>query len=106
MESKGLVSREPNPEDRRTSIVKLTPAGQAAARELEQSTSDEFDPFSALRETERTELDTILRKLIAGVEAEMSSSEFPPAPLRWPPPPPPGKKWGPPPPPRGTQLTR
>lgn len=106
MESKGLVSREPNPEDRRTSIVTLTSAGQAAARELKHNADEEFDPFSTLSDNERNELDTILRKLIAGVEAKMSPSEFPPAPLRWPPPPPPGKKWGPPPPPPGLQPPR
>lgn len=106
MESKGLVSREPNPEDRRTSIVTLTSAGQAAARELKHNADEELDPFSTLSDNERSELDTILRKLIAGVEAKMSPSEFPPAPLRWPPPPPPGRKWGPPPPPPGLQPPR
>lgn len=106
MEAKGLVSREPNPQDRRTSIVSLTDDGQVAARELERSTDDEFDPFSTLNAEERAELDRMLHKLIAGAEAEMSPSEFPPAPLQWPPPPPPGEKWGPPPPPPGLQPPR
>lgn len=101
METKGLVSREPNPADRRTSIVSLTAAGDTAARELDQGTREEEDPFSALSEKERDELDRLLQKLIAGVEAQMPPTEFPPAPLRWPPPPPPGRHWGPPPPPRG-----
>lgn len=99
MESKGLVSREPNPADRRTSIVSLTPAGKAAARELDQDTDREFDPFSLLSDDERAELDRLLRKLIGGVEAKMSPTQFPPAPLQWPPPPPPDAQWGPPPPP-------
>lgn len=106
MEAKGLVSREPNPADRRTSIVSLTADGRAAADELGHANREEQDPFAALNNEERGELDRLLRKLIAGTEARMSPTEFPPAPLRWPPPPPPGKKWGPPPPPPGAQSLR
>lgn len=106
MEAKGLVSREPNPADRRTSIVSLTADGRAAADELGHATREEQDPFAALNDEERGELDRLLRKLIAGAEARMSPTEFPPAPLRWPPPPPPGRKWGPPPPPRGAGPLR
>ena len=106
METKGLVSREPNPADRRTSIVSLTADGQAAARELDQDARGEKDPFSVLDDEERGALDRLLRKLIAGVETQMSPAEFPPAPLRWPPPPPPGKQWGPAPPPPGAGPIR
>lgn len=106
MEAKGLVSREPNPADRRTSIVSLTADGQAAARELGHDARGEKDPFSVLDDEEREALDRLLRKLIAGVETQMPPAEFPPAPLRWPPPPPPGKQWGPPPPPRGAGPLR
>ena len=106
LEEKGLVSREPDPADRRTSIVSLTADGQAAARELDRDARDEKDPFSVLDDEERGALDRLLRKLIAGVETQMSPAEFPPAPLRWPPPPPPGKQWGPPPPPRGAGPLR
>lgn len=101
MEAKGLVSREPNPADRRTSLVSLTAKGKTEARELDQETDNEFDPFSLLSDDERAELDRLLQKLIGGVEATMSPTHFPPPPLQWPPPPPPGRDWAPPPPPHG-----
>lgn len=53
MEAKGLVSREPNPADRRTSIVSLTADGRAAADELGHANREEQDPFAALNNEER-----------------------------------------------------
>lgn len=99
MEAKGLVSRAPNPRDKRTSIVSLTDEGKAAAKA--QNTAEEFDPFGALSDKERGSLAGILDTLISAAESHMSPEDFPPTPLKWPPPPPPGDAWGPPPPPRG-----
>lgn len=99
MEDKALVRREPDPADRRTSVVSLTDQGAVTAREVEQRKHHEVDPFAVLNEEEKKHLDRILAKLIAGVESTMSSADFPPPPLQWPPPAPPGKKWAPPPPP-------
>ena len=80
MEAKGLVSRAPNPQDKRTSIVTLTDGGKAAAKE--HDTAEEFDPFSALSERERVGLAGFLDKLIAAAESHMTPEDFPPTPLK------------------------
>jgi DNA-binding MarR family transcriptional regulator len=64
-----LVTRAILPQDRRTQIVRLTPAGKQA---LDAMTPDHFawvsEMFGGLTEQERTQLYTLLGKLKASVQ--------------------------------------
>ncbi len=69
MERKGLVAREPNPEDRRSHLLRLTPKGKALRRstpELENFFQS-CGPCLKLEEFER------LRDLLAQLEHTMST---------------------------------
>lgn len=64
LEARGSVAREPDPDDRRARVVRLTPAGR---RLVEPAFADHVEvldhAFSALSERERGRLVTLLRKL-------------------------------------------
>ncbi len=63
LEKKGLVTREPNPDDRRSLLVKLTKRGKS----LKQSTPTLERIYGkccvSLQEEELQQLDTLIRKL-------------------------------------------
>lgn len=64
LESRGLVSRRPDPGDRRATLVALTPAGTTALRTIEQIRLREVEAFLAvLSGRDRASLDRILRQL-------------------------------------------
>ncbi len=69
LERKGLVSRLPNPNDRRGSLVELTEEGRDAVdRAMELHAVVESQLVGALTATERRTLEQLLRKLLLSVD--------------------------------------
>jgi DNA-binding MarR family transcriptional regulator len=65
LESAGLIVRRPDPDDRRGSLVELTPEGHTTAdRAIEDLVAAENELFRDLSATERQRLDRTLDKLI------------------------------------------
>lgn len=65
----GLVRRRPDPDDRRGTLVRLTPRGRRLIDEaLPVHVANEERLLSGLSARERESLDTLLRKLLAGLE--------------------------------------
>jgi DNA-binding MarR family transcriptional regulator len=62
LEQRGLVERRPHPEDRRSKLVRLTPAGRDAVERAERILDE---PPAELRELSSGDLDLLLR-LIEG----------------------------------------
>jgi DNA-binding MarR family transcriptional regulator len=66
LERKGLLERTPNPADRRGSLVRLTDAGRRVVDEaMTAHVEVEGRLVEALGTTERSQLETLLRKLLA-----------------------------------------
>lgn len=66
----GLVERRPDPRDRRGVRVRLTRQGlQVVNRAVESHVGREEELLAPLTADEREQLDRLLRKLLAGVEA-------------------------------------
>lgn len=71
MEEKGLVTWRKGPEDRRQKVVSLTPAGEDSYRRAYlPHTRFVSQSVGHLSPEEQHELDRLLRKLVAGFEAE------------------------------------
>jgi DNA-binding MarR family transcriptional regulator len=70
LEKAGLIRRVPDPRDRRGVLVELTEDGQQRidAAVTEQA-AKEIDAFSALSPKELTQLNALLRKVLASIEA-------------------------------------
>ena len=69
LERAGLVKRSPDPGDRRGTLVRLTPRGRRTIdRAIETHIDNERLLLAPLDEAERRALDTLLRKLLGGVE--------------------------------------
>ncbi|MFB7667714.1 MarR family winged helix-turn-helix transcriptional regulator [Kitasatospora sp. NPDC056138] len=65
LSAKGLVERNPCPNDRRAVLIRLTPAGKSLIdTALAGHVSNEERLIEALTPTERTQLNTLLRKLL------------------------------------------
>lgn len=64
LESKGLILREKCDEDRRAVVVRITPAGEAAA-EQHLCRGGQGDPLACLTQEEQTILRGLLEKLLA-----------------------------------------
>lgn len=62
LESRGLVHRQPSPEDRRVKLIVLTPAGIEFREELFARVSEPTEWILALDEQDQAELARILRK--------------------------------------------
>ena len=69
LEEAGLVAREPDPQDGRTSLVRLTDAGREAVETVREAPGS--DPFAVLEEDERQQLAGLLDRVIAAMEAAM-----------------------------------
>jgi DNA-binding MarR family transcriptional regulator len=65
----GLVERRPDPEDRRGTRVRLTRRGKSVFdRALEAHLANEERALGPLSHSDRRRLDTLLRRLLAGLE--------------------------------------
>ena len=71
LETAGLVRRVPDPRDRRGVLIELTPAGhkQIDAAVTEQA-AKEIDALTVLNRKELGQLNTLLRKVLASLEAK------------------------------------
>lgn len=68
LEKKGLIARIPSPEDRRSVLVKLTPAGLALIdRILPLHVANERQAFAQLNPDEQQQLNQLLTRLVAGL---------------------------------------
>ncbi len=75
LESKGLVRRTADPEDRRARIVHLTAAGQSLIEKaFDRHALDMEETLSVLRPAERTELIRLLKKAGLWAEARLDDS--------------------------------
>jgi DNA-binding MarR family transcriptional regulator len=70
VEAMGLVRRRPDPNDRRGTLVALTPKGRALAdRAIKLHFAALAEEFAVLTAAERKALASLLSKLLAGVES-------------------------------------
>ncbi len=70
LEAAGLISRRPDPDDRRGSLVSLTPEGWAVAdRAVEDLVAAENEMFAVLSDADRRRFDRTLDTLIARRDA-------------------------------------
>ncbi len=73
LEAAGLIVRRPDPDDRRGSLVELTPNGHTVAdRAVEDLVTAENEFFAELSASERQRLDRLLDKLIQRLEQSTS----------------------------------
>lgn len=69
LEAAGLITREPDREDRRALIVRLTPAGTAKIdRAVNAGIDNEIAVMSVLSPAEQKRLNALLRKLVLSFE--------------------------------------
>ena len=65
----GLAERRPDPDDRRGTLVRLTPKGRAVVdRALEAHVANEERLLGPLGASDRRSLDRLLRRLLAGLD--------------------------------------
>ncbi len=83
LEGAGLVSRVPDPEDRRGILVGLTARGLEVVDEVIATVwATQAQLVASLTETERERLSTLLRTLLLALEGSESTNEIPPHPDR------------------------
>ena len=78
LEAAGLIVRRPDPDDRRGSLVEVTPTGYATAdRAVEDLVAVENELFRELSATERQRLDRTLDKLIDRLDRAPTDASVP-----------------------------
>jgi len=71
----GLISRTPDPEDRRSALIRITPAGRRIAdRAIELLAGHKNEAFSGLTDRQRESLDQLLDKVIDTTDAVSQST--------------------------------
>lgn len=74
LEKAGLISRTPDPEDRRSALIRITPAGRRIAdRAIELLVEHKNEAFSGLTDRQRESLEQLLDKVIETTEAVSQS---------------------------------
>jgi DNA-binding MarR family transcriptional regulator len=74
LEAAGLVARRADPQDRRSTLVELTPAGRVAVdAAVADHLANEARLLAPLTSSDRTALDRILRKLLTQFEDGVAS---------------------------------
>lgn len=69
LERRDLITRLPNPDDRRGNLVQLTAAGRRTVDDaMHLHTEAEHELVAALDDRERAQLERLLRKLMLGVD--------------------------------------
>jgi len=77
LEKRGLVSRAPHPRDRRTAVLRLTPAGRRVARrEVRRHERLLATIFSRLPERDQSELRASLERLRGALEPRPKESRW------------------------------
>ncbi|GAB2726549.1 MarR family winged helix-turn-helix transcriptional regulator [Kitasatospora kifunensis] len=66
LESRGFVTRESDPQDRRVKLVAATEQGQAASAELRESLNFAREPLATLGPQERQTLRDLLHRMLVG----------------------------------------
>ncbi|MFB6891152.1 MarR family winged helix-turn-helix transcriptional regulator [Kitasatospora sp. NPDC056327] len=66
LETRGFVTRQPDPQDRRVKLVAATGTGATASAELRESLNFAREPLAALGPQERTQLRDLLRRMLSG----------------------------------------
>jgi DNA-binding MarR family transcriptional regulator len=69
LESRGLVERRPDPDDRRVKLAAATEEGRRVARGLRDSLHFAREPLAALTEGERVSLRDLLRRMLPEEDA-------------------------------------
>jgi DNA-binding MarR family transcriptional regulator len=72
LEQRGLLLRQINPADRRSKLVRITPAGRAVAHRAERIQSAPPAALAALTEAQLTTLERVLRRLVQASETTAS----------------------------------
>lgn len=67
LERSGFVERSPNPADRRSSVVSITPDGQGVLRDASELLASELEEF--IEELDERDRETILRFLVRANDA-------------------------------------
>lgn len=78
LESRGLVVREPDPEDRRTRRVSITESGREISRTVERRFTLPAERVGRLDHAEREQLSTLLAKVSAPMGRPEQAVEEPP----------------------------
>src|SRR5689334_11836157 len=66
LESRGLVERRPDPDDRRVKVAAATEDGVRVARDLREGLHFAREPLAGLSADERRSLRDLLRRMLAG----------------------------------------
>jgi DNA-binding MarR family transcriptional regulator len=74
LEARGLVQRQPSPEDRRVKVLLLTPAGTRLRSSLLRRMTAQSHPMSRLSAQQQRALVKILESLVDDVDRRLSSA--------------------------------
>ena len=75
LEAAGLISRSPDPADRRSALIRITPAGRRIAdRAIELLADHKNEAFSGLTDRQRESLEQLLDKVIDSLDTVRQST--------------------------------